>query len=135
MHIELTSWVAEDTTFDLSDEQSRHHLFGHSSELNRLLRDRGVVAVIAEYRGMNGRGGFDSLGFTTADGADCLVFDGPRNLQLKAMFRAMLLAPHPGWCHGTGSYGGFRWDIRNDSVTHHHCARASEHGRTIDHGH
>src|ERR1700693_1873414 len=111
MHIELATAVGEYTPFDMSDEQSRHPLFGHSPELNQLLRDHGVVVVTAEYRGMDGRGGFNSLRFTPADGANCLVFDGPRNLQLKAMFRAMLLARHPNWCHGAGSRGDFQWDI------------------------
>jgi hypothetical protein len=62
------------------------------------------------------------------------VFDGPRNLQLKAMFRAMLLARDPGWNHGTGSYGAFRWDIRSDWVTHRHCARSQGRERMIGHG-
>src|ERR1700676_201477 len=100
MHIELATCVGEDTPFDVSDEPSHHRMFGYSPELHRLLHDHGVVVVSAEYRGTDGRGGFDSLRFTTVDGADRLVFDGPRNLQLKAMFRAMLLARHPCWCHG-----------------------------------
>ena len=134
MHIELATRAGEATPFDRSDEASHYPMIGRSPELHRLLNDHGIVAVTAEYRGMNGRGGFDSLRFTTADGADCLVFDGPRNLQLKAMFRAMLLARDPGWNHGTGSYGAFRWDIRSDRVTHRHCARSRGSERMIGHG-
>ena len=88
MHIELATDPGEDTPFDLSREPSYHRTIGHSPELNQLLRDHGVVVVIADYRGMDGRGGFDLLRFTTADGADGLVFDGPRNLQLKARFQS-----------------------------------------------
>src|SRR5216684_5162250 len=91
MHIELATCVGEDTPFDLSDEPSHLHMVGHSPDLKELLRNHGVVVVSAQYRGMDGRGGFDSLRFTTADGADGLVFDGPRNLQLKSMFRAILI--------------------------------------------
>jgi hypothetical protein len=134
MHIELATDPAEDTPFDPSNELSYHRTAGHSPELNQLLRDHGVVVVVADYRGMDGRGGFDSLRFSTADGANGLVFDGPRNLQLKAMFRAMLLTRDPGWCHGTGSYGCFRWDIRSDWVTHRHCARSRGRERMIGHG-
>jgi hypothetical protein len=131
MHIEVATRTGEDTPFALSDEPSHHPMIGHAPELNRLLRDHGIVVVNAEYRGMDGRGGFDSLRFTTADGADGLVFDGPRNLQLKAMFRAMLFARYPNWCHGAGSCGEFRWDIRRGSVTHSH--RAQVRGRTMAH--
>ena len=134
MHIELATCVGKDAPFDVSDEPSHRPLLGHSPELNQLLRDHGVAVVNAEYRGMEGRGGFDSLRFTTADGADYLVFDGPRNLQLKAMFRALLLTRHPDWCRGTGSCGEFRWDIRRDSVTHSHCAQVGGIERTIVHG-
>ena len=134
MHIELATCAGEDAPFDVPDEPSHQRMFGHSPELIQLLRDHGVVVVVADYRGMDGRGGFDSLRFTTADGADGLVFDGPRNLQLKAMFRAMLLARDPGWCHGTGSYGGFQWDIRSDWVTHRHCVRSRGRERMIGHG-
>ena len=134
MYIELVTCAGEDTPYDVSDEPSHHRMFGHSPELVRLLRDRGVIAVSAEYRGMDGRGGFDSLRFTTADGVECLVFDGPRNLQLKAMFRALLLARHPDWCHGAGSCGKFRWDLRRDLVTHSHCAQVRGFERTIVHG-
>jgi len=133
MHIELATCVGDDTPFDLSDEPSHLHMVGHSPDLKELLRNHGVVVVSAQYRGMDGRGGFDSLRFTTADGADGLVFDGPRNLRLKSMFRAMLLARHPNWCHGAGSYGGFRWDIRSDSVTHCHCARVQEREPMVGH--
>ena len=134
MYIELVTCAGEDTPYDVSDEPSHHRMFGHSPELVRLLRNRGVVVVTAEYRGMDGRGGFDSLRFTTADGVQWLVFDGPRNLQLKARFRAILLARHPDWCHGAGSCGKFRWDIRRDSVTHSHCAQVRGIERTIVHG-
>jgi hypothetical protein len=134
MHIELATCAGEDAPFDVSEEPSHERMFRHSPELNRLLRDHGVVVVNAEYRGMGGRGGFDSLRFTTADGADRLVFDGPRNLQLKAMFRALLLARHPDWCHGKGSCGQFRWDIRRDSVTHCHWAQVRGLEATIVHG-
>jgi hypothetical protein len=125
MHIELATDPGE---------PSYHRTIGHSPELNQFLRDHGVLVVIADYRGMDGRGGFDLLRFTTADGADGLVFDGPRNLQLKAMFRAILLARDPGWCRGTGSYGGFRWDILSDRLTHRHCVRSKGRERMIGHG-
>jgi hypothetical protein len=128
MHIELTASLGDYPPFDRPDEPSRRCNLAHSPGLHRLLRDRGVVAILAEYRGMDGRGGFDSLRFTTADGADGLIFDGPRNLQLKAMFRAMLLAHHPNWCHGAGSCGDFRWDIRRDAVTHCHRAHVRDAG-------
>jgi hypothetical protein len=134
MHIKLTPCMGEDKPFDLSDEPSHHRMVGHSPDLKELLRNHGVVAVNADYRGMDGRGGFDSLRFITTDGAEGIVFDGPRNLQLKAVFRAMLLARHPNWCYGEGSYGSFRWDIRSDSVTHCHCAQARGRERMIDHG-
>jgi hypothetical protein len=134
MSIELANHFGEDTPVEVSHEPSRTRMREHSPELHRLLRDGGVVVVTAEYRGMGGRGGFDSLRFTTADGADRLVFDGLRNLQLKAMFRAILLARHPDWCHGAGSCGKFRWDIRRDAVTHSHCAPVRGLERTIVHG-
>lgn len=124
MYIEFVARANDPALFDLSDEPPNHKVLNYSPELKRLLRDRAVVAVNAEYRGMDGRGGFDSLRFVTADGTDRLVFDGPRNLQVKSMFRAMLLARHPGWCHGTGSCGTFRWDIRSDSMTHCHYSQA-----------
>lgn len=116
----LVSRAAEDISVAASDVSSRCSRRRHCPELYRLLRDRGVVAVNAEYCGMDGRGGFDSLRFTIADGAERLVIDAERNLQLKALFRAMLLARDPDWCHGAGSYGEFRWDLRRDSVMHHH---------------
>ncbi len=134
MYIELANHIGEDASVEVSHEPSRTRVREHSPELHRLLRDRGVVVVNAEYRGMDGRGGFDSLRFTTADGVECLVFDGPRNLQLKARFRAILLARHPDWCHGAGSCGKFRWDIRRDSVTHSHCAQVRGIERTIVYG-
>jgi hypothetical protein len=134
MSIELAHHIAEDAPVEVSHEPSRTKMREHSPELHRLLRDGGVVVVNAEYRGMEGRGGFDSLRFTTADGVECHVFDGPRNLQLKARFRALLLARHPDWCHGAGSWGKFRWDIRRDSVTHSHCAQVRGIERTIVHG-
>jgi hypothetical protein len=124
MYIEFVARPNDHALFDLSDELSNHNVLRHSPELKRLLRERAVVAVNAEYRGMDGRGRFDSLQFITADGKDCPVFDGPRNLQLKAIFRAMLLARHPGWCQCAGSCGTFRWDIRSDSMTHCHYSQA-----------
>ena len=123
MYIELANHFGEDAPIPVSHRPSRTGMREHSPELHRLLRDGGVVVVNAEYCGMDGRGGFDSLRFTTADGVECLVFDGLRNLQLKARFRAILLARHPDWCHGAGSCGKFRWDIGRDSVTHSHCAQ------------
>jgi len=134
MYVELAHHIGEDASVEVSHEPSRTRVREHSPELHRLLRDRGVVVVNAEYRGTDGRGGFDSLRFTTADGVECLVFDGPRNLQLKARFRAILLARHPDWCHGAGSCGKFRWDLRRDSVTHSHCAQVRGIERTIVHG-
>lgn len=128
----LVSRAAEDLSVAVSAVPPLWSLRRHSPVLYRLVRDRGVVAVNAEYRGMEGRGGFDSLRFITADGAECFVIDGERNLQLKALFRAMLLARDPNWCHGAGSHGEFRWDLRDDSVMHRHCASNQRHDCSIE---
>lgn len=129
--IALANCPGEDIPVEVSDERA-YSMHKRSTELTRLLRDRGVGIVKAEYRGIDGRGGFDSLQFTTTDGANFCVFDGVRNPQVKAMFRAMLLARHPDWCRGAGSHGDFRRDIGRDSVTHRHWARAHERQRRID---
>jgi hypothetical protein len=131
----LTTFVsraAEDLSVAVSPVPPLWSLRRRSQELYRLLRDRGVVAVNAEYHGMEGRGGFDSLRFTTADGTDCLVIEGERNLQLKALFRAMLLARDPDWCHGAGSCVEFRWDLRRDSVMHRHFPSNERRERSIE---
>ncbi len=69
MNIKVAKSAGEDTPGEMSDKPSLYSMRKHSPELDRLLRDRGVVVVHADYRGMDGRGGFDSLRFTTAAGS------------------------------------------------------------------
>jgi len=106
----------------------------HAPDLDRFLRDRGICYVRAEYSGADDRGGFVALEFTREDGAYCHVPDGNRHLQIKAVFRALLLTRYPSWFRGYGSCGDFRWDLSADALTHSHYVRASGSERLTIHG-
>jgi hypothetical protein len=105
----------------------------HVPQLDQQLRARDVTAVRADYCGRYSQGGFDRLLFFRSDGTDGLTVDGICNLQLKAVFRALLLAREPGWCRGAGSCGDFRWDLRSDALIHHHYLLGKPHEWTPDH--
>lgn len=106
----------------------------HAPELDQFLRGRGICHVRAEYSGADDRGGFIAVEFMREDGAYCHVSDAQRHLQMKATFRALLLARHPDWFRSHGSCGDFRWNLTADSLTHSHYARGNGNERMTHHG-
>jgi hypothetical protein len=106
----------------------------HAPELTRFLRDYGICCVRLEYCGREDRGDFVGMEFVRDDGKDCHAVDSNRSLQIKATFRALLLARYPGWAGGNGSCGDFRWDLRSDSLIHSHYTLGSSNERLTSHG-
>jgi len=106
----------------------------HAPELTQFLRERGIRYVRAEYSGTDDQGEFVLLELMREDGAYCHVSEPLRLLQIKTVFRALLLARHPDWYRGHGSCGDFRWNLTDDSLTHSHFVRGNSNDRMTYHG-
>jgi hypothetical protein len=114
--------------------KTQQRMSAHAPGLDRFLRNHKISYVRAEYCGADDRGGFIAIEFTRDDGAYCHISDATPHLQIKAVFRALLLARHPSWIRGHGSCGDFRWDLRGDSLTHSHYTRGDGNERLTHHG-